>query len=182
MAISTRRNRNARYRKPFCLAHRRQTAGVIERRTFQQERAPGANRTQDIPTGTRDGREPNAGHSNWNARPARTERKTPPLNRPHTFQTQHSGAARGEATPSAPPRRDVSPWGKTGALAGASRTRRPDFPRETDAPAGAFQNAPSPFEKAVERRAASLAAIEPRRRAEQPSRALTPCRPISGRL
>ena len=28
-----RRNRNETYRKPFCLAHRRQTAGVIEHKT-----------------------------------------------------------------------------------------------------------------------------------------------------
>ena len=43
-----RRNRNGTYRKPSCLAHRRQTAGVIERKTFRQERMTGAERTQDI--------------------------------------------------------------------------------------------------------------------------------------
>ncbi|MDD7366430.1 MAG: hypothetical protein PUG91_03945, partial [Clostridiales bacterium] len=38
-----RRNRNGTYRKPFCLALMRQTAGVIERKTFRQERMMGAN-------------------------------------------------------------------------------------------------------------------------------------------
>ena len=36
--LDPRRNRNATYRKPFCLALRRQTAGVIERKTFRENR------------------------------------------------------------------------------------------------------------------------------------------------
>ena len=39
-----RRNRNETSRKPSCLAHRRQTAGVIERTTFREERMMGANK------------------------------------------------------------------------------------------------------------------------------------------
>ena len=54
MAISTRRYRNATSRKPSCLAHRRQTAGV--------------NRTQDIPRGTYDRRRTNARHLDRTAR------------------------------------------------------------------------------------------------------------------
>ena len=38
-----RRNRNGTYRKPSCLALMRQTAGVIEHKTFRQERMMGAN-------------------------------------------------------------------------------------------------------------------------------------------
>ena len=37
------RNRNGTYRKPSCLALMRQTAGVIEHKTFQQERMTDAN-------------------------------------------------------------------------------------------------------------------------------------------
>ena len=36
--LDPRRNRNATYRKPFCLALRRQTAGVIKRKTFRENR------------------------------------------------------------------------------------------------------------------------------------------------
>ena len=43
-----RRNRNGTSRKPSCLAHRRQTAGVIERKTFRQERMTGVNRAQPL--------------------------------------------------------------------------------------------------------------------------------------
>ena len=56
-----RRNRNGTSRKPSCLAHRRQTAGVIEHRTFRQERMTGAERTQDIWI------EPHARHFDRNA-------------------------------------------------------------------------------------------------------------------
>ena len=56
MAISTRRNRNATSRKPSCLAHRRQTAGVSEHKTPRGNRKDRRDRTQDIP------REPHARH------------------------------------------------------------------------------------------------------------------------
>ena len=36
--LDPRRNGNETYRKPFCLALRRQTAGVIERKTFRENR------------------------------------------------------------------------------------------------------------------------------------------------
>ena len=51
-----RRNRNATSRKPSCLAHRRQTAGVSEHKTPRGNRKDRRDRTQDIP------REPHARH------------------------------------------------------------------------------------------------------------------------
>ena len=65
--LDPRRNRNATSRKPSCLAHRRQTAGVIEHRTFRQERMTDMSRTQDISRGTHDRYEPNARHFERNA-------------------------------------------------------------------------------------------------------------------
>ena len=62
-----RRNRNGTSRKPFCLAHRRQTAGVIEHRTFRQERMTDMNRTQDISRETYDRHETNEKHSDRTA-------------------------------------------------------------------------------------------------------------------
>ena len=46
------RNRNARYRKPSCLALRRQTAGVIERKTLRDKRHDRRDRTQNTPIET----------------------------------------------------------------------------------------------------------------------------------
>ena len=125
-------------------------------------------RTQDIPTGTYDGREPNAKRPRSIAR-TRFKRST---------AARRAGKRRHPR-----PLGGTSPHGERPALSqGLQGCESLAFQAETDAPAGASQSAPSPFEKAVERRAASLAAREPRRRAEQPPRALTPCRPISGRL
>ena len=47
-----RRNRNGTYRKPSCLALMRQTAGVIERKTFRENRITGVNRTQSPESAT----------------------------------------------------------------------------------------------------------------------------------
>ena len=44
-----RRNRNATYRKPSCLALTRQTAGVIEHKTPRENRKGRRDRVQDIP-------------------------------------------------------------------------------------------------------------------------------------
>ena len=54
--LDPRRNRNATSRKPSCLAHRRQTAGVSEHKTPRGNRKDRRDRTQDIP------REPHARH------------------------------------------------------------------------------------------------------------------------
>ena len=83
-----RRNRNETYRKPSCLALTRQTAGVIKRKTFREERM------SDVPTPRRRLRSPVPRVPSFPRRDRRQKTRNPEVNQPSPITARQPENAR----------------------------------------------------------------------------------------